>query len=127
MTQLSRPRTAGHVLGIALGLAPRAMLGVPTGGDDPGPPIGVVVAGAVLGLAVIVLLALSWRRNAQTPRRVASVLLFLAALGALPGLLVSDVDVALQVVAAALVLLTVLAVVLLFYPQRSATGSAVAR
>jgi hypothetical protein len=119
MTQLSRPRTAGHVLGIGLGLAHLSILGVPTGGDDPGPPLAVVICGALLGLSVVILLVLSWRRDATTPRRVAAVLLFVAALGALPGLLVSGVDVALQLLAGILVLLTVTAVVLLFYPQSS--------
>jgi hypothetical protein len=123
MTQLSRPRTAGHVLGMALGLAHLSILGVPTDSGEPGPPLAVALAGAVVGVAVIALLAVSWRRDATTPRRVAAVLLFVAALGALPGLLVSGVDVVLQLLAGALVLLTVVAVVLLFYPRRSVASS----
>jgi hypothetical protein len=55
------------------------------------------------------------------------VLLVLAALGALPGLLVADVDVMLQIAAGALVLLTIATLILLFYPQRSIARTEVVR
>lgn len=127
MTQLSRPHVAGHVLGILLGLTHLSFLGVPTDGEEAGPPLAVLILGAVVGLAVVVLLIRSWRRDAQVPRRIAAVLLVLAALGALPGLLVADVGVALQLGAGGLVLLTVAALVLLFYPQRGVARTEVAR
>jgi peptidoglycan/LPS O-acetylase OafA/YrhL len=114
------PRRWGHVLGIALGVLHVASLAIPTEPGEAGPPLAVLVVGGVLGLAVVVLLVLSWRGDARGPRRVAAVLLVLAGLGALPGMLVADVPVGLQVVAGVLVLLTIAAVVLLFYPDRAA-------
>ncbi|MGK2875529.1 MAG: hypothetical protein ACSLEW_07790 [Nocardioides sp.] len=127
MAQLSRPQVAGHVLGIVLGLAHLSILGAPTDGEEAGPPLAILILGAVVGLAVVVLLIYSWRRDAHAPRRIAAVLLVLAALGALPGLLVADVEVALRLAAGGLVLLTVIALVLLFYPQRGIVRTEVAR
>lgn len=127
MTPLSRPHAAGHVLGIVLGLVHLSILGIPTDNQDAGPPLAILILGAAIGLAVIVLLVHSWRRGSHGPRRIAAVLLVLAALGALPGLLVDGVAVALQVAAGGLVLLTLAAIVLLFYPQHSPARAEVAR
>ena len=119
MATISGPRRAGHILGIVLGVGHVGALGIPTGGgEEAGPPVVVLVLGAVVGLAVIALLVRSWRHDQRGPRRVAAILLVLAGLGALPGMLVSDVPVALQAIAGVLVLLTIACVVLLFYPQR---------
>jgi predicted branched-subunit amino acid permease len=127
MAQLSRPHVAGHVLGISLGLSHLSILGLPTDGDQAGPPLAVLILGAAVGLAIVVLLIKSWRSDAHVPRRIAAVLLVLAALGALPGLLVADVDVMLQIAAGALVLLTIATLILLFYPQRSIARTEVVR
>ena len=127
MATISGPRRAGHILGIGLGAAHLSFLAVPTDGQESGPPLGILVLGAALGLTVIVLLVKAWRDDQRGPRRVAAVLLVLAGLGALPGLLVAGVPVALQVGAGLLVLLTILCVVLLFYPQRDSADLAEVR
>ncbi len=127
MTSMSGPRRAGHILGIIVGVVHLSALAVPSDGEDTGPPLAVLAIGAVIGLAVIALLILSWRRDQRGPRRIAAVLLVLAALGALPGLLVADVPAALQVGAGLLVLLTIATVVLLFYPQRDSAALVDAR
>lgn len=116
MTSITGPRRAGHILGITVGVAHLAALAIPSG-EDSGPPLPVLAIGAVIGLAIIALLIQSWRRDQRGPRRIAAVLLVLAALGALPGLLVADVAAPLQVIAGILVLLTIATVVMLFYPQ----------
>jgi hypothetical protein len=126
-SSLSRRRKAGHVLGIVLGVAHVSVLGVPSDGEDAGPPLPVLVVGAAIGLAVIILLVQSWRHDSGTARRVAGGLLVLAALGALPGLLVADVGLALRLAAGALIGLTVAAVTLLVSPQSSPTRMEVAR
>lgn len=118
MAPISGPRRVGHILGIVLGCAHLGVLGLASGGKDSGPPFPVLAVGAVIGLTVIALLVRSWRRDERGPRRLAAVLLVLAGLGALPGLLVADVSVALEAGAGILVLLTIATVVLLFYPQR---------
>jgi peptidoglycan/LPS O-acetylase OafA/YrhL len=117
MTSLTTPRMAGHVLGILVALGHVASVGIPTASGKPGPPLAVLVIGAGLGLAVIALLTLSWRRDSREARRIAAILLVLAALGALPGMFVAGASTALTFAAGALVLVTVAAVVLLFAPQ----------
>jgi hypothetical protein len=118
MAQLSAPRKAGHVLGITLAAIHLASLALPTGSGEEGPPLPVLIGGALIGVAVIILLVQSWRADARGPRRIAAVLLALAGLAALPGLLVADVAPALRLVAGLVVLMTIATIVLLFYPQR---------
>jgi uncharacterized membrane protein YfcA len=118
MSALSPARKTGHILGFILAALHVASLGIPTPDGEEGPPFAVLLVGAALGIAVIVLLALSWTRDSRTPRRIAAVLLVIAALGAVPGLLVSGAPVALQIAAGVLVLLTIATIVLLFLPQR---------
>lgn len=127
MTPISGPRRAGHVLGIILGLLHLSLLAAPTNDEGSGPPLAVLAISAAIGVAVVALLVQSWRRDQSGPRRFAAILLVLAALGALPGLLVADVPTALQAGAGILVLLTIAAVVLLFYPQRAPAGAVNAR
>ncbi len=122
MTHISGPRRAGHVLGIILGVIHLGSLAAPSDGDGSGPPLAVLAIGAVIGVAVVALLIHSWRRDQRGSRRFAAVLLVLAALGALPGLLVADVPAILQLGAAIVVLMTIATVVLLFYPQRAPSG-----
>ena len=115
-------RRTGHVLGIVLGCIHLSALAIPTGGDDAGPPLSVLVIGAAVGLAVIVLLVRSWRGDAPVARRTAGVLLVLAALGVLPGLLAADVALVLRIAAGTLIGLTAATLVLLFVPEARATG-----
>jgi len=103
------------------------VLGIPSGGKDAGPPLPVLVASAAIGLAVIALLMLSWRRDSRTARVVAGVLLVLAALGAAPGLLVADVDLALRIAAGLLVGLTAATLALLFLPEPGSVRTDLAR
>lgn len=120
MASTNGRRKAGHILGGVLAAAHIAAIGVPAEEGEPGPPLAVLMVGAVVGLVILALLVRSWRADSRGARRVAAVLLLLAALGALPGLLVAGVPVALQIGAGLLVLLTIAAVVLLFSPQRAA-------
>lgn len=118
MSTLSPARKIGHALGFILATLHVASLGVPAPDGEDSPPFAVLLVGAALGIVVIVLLAFSWTRDSRTPRRIAAVLLVIAALGAVPGMLVSDVAVALQIAAGVLVLLTIATIVLLFLPPR---------
>lgn len=124
---MSTRRRAGHVLGIVLGTLHVAVLAIPTGGDDAGPPLPVLVIGAVIGLAVIALLRRSWRTDARVARRAAGALLVVAALGVLPGLLTADVTLALRLAAGALIGLTVATLLLLFAPEPRVTTTAAGR
>lgn len=120
MASINGRGQAGHVLGGILGVAHVAAIGAAGEEGDAGPPLAVLVVAAALGVAIVALLVRSWRQDSRGARRVAAVLLLLAALGTLPGLLVAGVHVARQVGAGAVVLLTIATVLLLFSPQRPA-------
>lgn len=120
MASTNGRRKAGHILGAVLAVGHLAALGAPAEEGETGPPLGILAAAAALGVVILVLLLRSWRHESRGARRVAAVLLLVAALGALPGLLVSGVPVALQLLAGLFVLLTIAAVVLLFSAQPAA-------
>ncbi len=115
-TTLTTPRKAGHILGIALAVGSIGALF----GDET-PPAGVVVLGIAVSVVVTVLLLWSWLGDKAVARRIAVVLLALNAIGAVPGLIVDDVPTYLRIVAGLTVLITIAAVVLMFYPDRRTT------
>lgn len=112
MTSLSTPHKVGHISGFVLALANLTTAAVP------GPPLPVVIFGAVVGLTCLALLTVSWVRGSTGARRVAAVLLALAALSAIPAFFVPEVSSGTQLVAGFGILWTVATIVLLFYPDR---------
>jgi hypothetical protein len=114
---LTTRQKAGHVLGVLLGLDMITTLVTEGTGEDatPAPVLGLIV---VIMLSILVLLAVSWRTGKRLPRRVAAVLLVLNALLAVPGLVVPDVATWMRVDAGLCVVVTIVAVVLMFYPDR---------
>lgn len=120
MSDLTAPKRAGHVLAIGV-TAVNALGGLvtaPSSGSDSGPPAVVVVIGLLVGVVVTALLVVSWRQDRVGPRRVAAVLMVVVALTAVPAFLVGGVPAGVQLVAGAVILATLVAVVLLFYPDR---------
>lgn len=120
MSALSTPKRAGHALAIVVTFvnALGGLVAQPGSGSGGGPPVAVVVIGVLIGLVVTVLLVVSWRQDRVGPRRVAAVLMVVIALTAVPAFLVGGVPAGVQLVAGAVVLATLVAVVLLFYPDR---------
>jgi len=107
--QRTTATTVGLVLAGLLGLADA--IGVVTGGVD-GPPMGVVVAGAVLGVITLVGVVLGWR-GSRAGIAVAAVTRVLSALTAVPAFFVDDVPAPAVGLAAVGVIVTLIAVGLL--------------
>ncbi|MGA8247346.1 MAG: hypothetical protein WB797_10605 [Nocardioides sp.] len=108
-------RTTGLVILALLSLVDIVDLAV-TDGEHP--PYSIAVAGAALGLASLVLVAYCWggRRWAVAPL---VALRSLSALSAVPAFVVGGVPAAAVVLAAAIVVLTILGIVLVARPMSS--------
>jgi hypothetical protein len=123
MEQISGRRKAGLVLGIVVALTniPGAWIppnGTTTSGEAVGPPLEVLVFGAVAGGLIALLLVAAWLRRSRALLRVASVLMVLVALTAVPAFFVTGVPAWVVAFAGAYVLATVVALVLLLAPER---------
>jgi peptidoglycan/LPS O-acetylase OafA/YrhL len=116
-TPLTARQKVGHVIGLVLGLDMLTTFFSDGSGDDatPWPVLGLIL---VMMLLVLGLLAWSWASGRRLPRRIAAVLLVLNALLAVPGLFLPDVATWMRIDAGACVLGTIVAVVLMFYPDR---------
>lgn len=89
------------------------------GSDVVGPPIAVLVLDTVLGVIGLIAVVLAWRGN-RAALRVAAGAIILITLTGLPAFFV-DVPMAIKALVGFSVLLTVLAVVLMFSADRRAT------
>ena len=114
----ARPGTAtrtGLVLAALLGLADLSgpfVVPQPAAGEN-GPPMAVLVVGAVLGVVTLLAVAQTWRTGSRVGARVAAGARIISALTALPAFFAPDVPPALRILAAASVLLTAVVVYLL--------------
>lgn len=112
--------TTTHGRNVFIGLALLGLLSVfdivsafiPVPADEPGPPIEVLVGGAVLGLVSLALIALVWRGARGVVGWVLVALRVLSALLAVPAFIVPEVPTVWVVLAAVYILLTVVGVVL---------------
>lgn len=86
---------------------------------EAGPPLAILALGSVLGLIGLVATVLAWRGQ-RVALRVAAGAIIVAALTGLPAFFV-DVPMAVKALVGASVVLTVLAVVLMFSGPRRAT------
>jgi hypothetical protein len=89
----------------------------PTPDGEEGPPIVVLAVNTVLGIIGLVAVIIAWRSGNKPAIRVAAGTLILNALTALPAFFV-DVPAGIKVLVGFAVLVTVLAVVLMFSPAR---------
>lgn len=114
---MTRSRSAGLVILAVLSLVDIADLAV-TDGEHP--PYSIAIAGAVLGAASLVLVAVAWRgrRWALAPL---VALRALSALSTVPAFVVGEVPTAALVLAAAIVAVTVVGILLVARPARTAT------
>lgn len=117
-TSLSRNNRIGLGLAALLGLADIGLilLPAPEQGDGPeGPPVGILVLAAVLGLVTLVAVAKAWRTGSRRAVRLTAGLRVLSVITALPAFFV-DVDASVKVLVAVLVLVTTASVVLMLSP-----------
>lgn len=111
---LSRKNKVGLALAAALGLLDMTnVVGflAPDVGE-PGPPEGVLVADAVLGLITVVAAVHAWRTANRTGSRVVAGTRILSAITALPALFVTGVPAWVVIVVAVFIVTTVVVVAL---------------
>jgi hypothetical protein len=118
-TALSARNRTGLGIAAVLGLADLVGLAGPQPGPgEEGPPLGVLVAGAVLGVVTLAAVAYTWRTGNRVGSRVVAGARILSAIGALPAFFVEDVPAGFVAAAAVGVLLTVVCVWLVLSPSR---------
>ena len=112
----SRVRT-GLVLAALLGLADVVSVLFPTPDGEVGPPLPILVLGALLGAATLAAVIVAWRTGRRGALRIVAGTRVLSAISALPAFF-GDVPVALKLVVAVAIVLTVVSVVLVLSPAR---------
>ena len=98
------------------------ILGVlfPTPDGQDGPPIGILIIDAVLGLVGLVAVIITWRTGNRAALRVAAGAIIIMTLTALPAFFV-EVPAGIKLLVGVAVLITIAAVVLMFSPGRRST------
>jgi len=104
-----------------LGLLSLADLATPLLSDGEHPPMAIALAGAVVGLASLVLIVFAARGS--RPATIGLIVLrALSALSAAPAFLAPDVPAAAQIAAGVAIILTVLGIGLVLAPNRQAVA-----
>jgi len=117
----STSNKVGFVLTMLLGLGNVASAAFPTPEGETGPPLAVLIFGAVVGVAIIAAVLVGWLRGSRAAIRAASIMLVLTAITALPAFVTPDVPATLRVSAAVFVLLAIVALVLMLKPAGRTT------
>lgn len=106
-------------LGLAglLSVLNMASIGFPTEDGDVGPPLGILILGSVLGLIGLVAVVIAWRSGNRAAIRVAAGTLIINLLTSLPVFFV-DTPAFVKVLVGVSVIVTVLAVAMMFSPAR---------
>ena len=89
----------------------------PTPEGQEGPPLAILVVGSILGVIGLVAVIIAWRSGNRAAIRVAAGALIINLLTSLPAFFV-DVPAGIKLLVGVSVLLTVLAVALMFSPSR---------
>ena len=108
----------GLILSVLLGLVNLPFLFMPTPDGEDGPPYGVLVASAVLGVLSIVTAVIAWRTGDRRAIRVTAACVIINAVTTLPALF-ADVDPGIKVFGAIYILASIAALVLLLGRRRS--------
>jgi O-antigen/teichoic acid export membrane protein len=116
MDIVSTRQKVGLVLAALINLSsiPSVLFPAPDGED--GPPMAVLVVSTILGVIGLVAVVLAWRRN-KLALRVAAASLIVQALLAIPAFF-ADIDAGIKLAAGASVVVTIIALVLMFSPAR---------
>jgi hypothetical protein len=124
-TKLSLSNKIGLGLAAVLGLADIASLGAIGHDVSPGqegPPAGVTIFSAVLGLVTIVAVVIAWRTGSRPAVRIIAGARILSMILGLPAFFVSGIPAGLVVLTAVAAVLTIVAVALIL--RKPAPGSA---
>ena len=120
MSPTTPRQRVGLVLAGLLSAASIPSVFFPTPDGETGPPLGILVVGSVLGLLGLVAVVVAWRTGNRVAVRVAAGTLIVNLLTSLPAFFV-DVSAGIKLLAGLSVLLTVLAVTLMFSVSRRPT------
>jgi hypothetical protein len=120
MPRYSTLNKVGFVLAIVNGLVNVTSVANPTPEGQNGPPMVILVVDAVLGLGIIVAVLIGWLRGRRAAIRAATAMLILAAITALPAFVVPDIPAGLVAGVGVYVLLTIVTIVLMLKPARTA-------
>jgi hypothetical protein len=120
MNALTRLNKIGLGIAALLGVADVASAFNPTPEGEVGPPLGVLVVGAVLGVITLVGVGFAFRRGSRGAVRIVAASRVVSAILALPAFFV-DIPAGLKIAAGAGVILTVAVVVMMLAPGRRTT------
>ncbi len=117
MSHTTTRQKVGLVIAGVLSLAniPSAFFPAPEG--ETGPPMAILVLGSILGVIGLVAVVIAWRTGNRAAIRVAAGALIINLLASLPAFFV-DVPAGIKLLVGVSVLITVLAVGLMFSPSR---------
>lgn len=113
MSPTTTPQKVGFVLAGLISVANIASIFFPTPEGETGPPMAILVVGVLLGIAGLVAVVIAWRSGNRAAIRVATGVLIISVLTSLPAFFV-DVPAGVKLGVGVSVLLTVLAIVLMF-------------
>jgi hypothetical protein len=123
MSTLSTRAKIGFWLAVLLAVADLAGSLAPVPADGEGPPLVVIVFGAVMGLVTLGAAVFVARTGSRAGLRIMAVARILSAITALPAFFVPDVPALFVAWGAATAVLTIVAVVLLMNRSRERVGS----
>jgi hypothetical protein len=118
MSTLTTRAKVGFWLAVVLGVVDIASLLIPTQPDGQGPPLSVTIFSGVMGVITVVAAVVVGRSGSRIAVRVMAVARILSGLTAVPAFFEPDVPPIFVAFAAAIVVLTVVAVVLLMSRAR---------
>ncbi|WTW98408.1 hypothetical protein OG216_35990 [Streptomycetaceae bacterium NBC_01309] len=123
---LSGKNKVGLVLAGILGVLDVVGVFGPPGGeaDDPGPPLGVLIATGVLGVITLVAVVYAWRTANRTGSRIAAASRILSAITSLPAFFIGGMPAVVVFLVAVFVIVTAVATALIL--SRPAPDSAAA-
>ena len=117
----STRQKVGLVLAGVMSAANISSVLFPTPDGDAGPPIGVLVAGSILGIVGLAAVIVAWRGN-RVAARVAAGAIIIATLTGLPAFFVEGIPAGVRILVGVSVLWTVVAVYLMFSASPRATA-----
>jgi hypothetical protein len=117
MNTISGRQKAGLAIAGFLSLINVASAFFPTPEGEEGPPYAILVLGTILGVIGLVAVVIAWRSGNQAAFRVAAGALIINAIASLPAFFV-DVPAGIKLMVAVGLVITILAIVLMFSSAR---------
>jgi hypothetical protein len=117
---LSARNKGGLILAILLGLAPIANVNGGSANRSDGPPVAVAIGGAALGLVLVIAAIYMWASRNRLGGRIVAGLLFLGAIPNVGALFIAAVPAYVKVGLAAFVVVSIVALMLVLAPPKSA-------